>query len=342
MSASPHRYRTRALVRVWLLALLVWGILALPLMSGAIRSTPAGALVGTPVIPEFERRRSQLSEIRFTLADEQFTLRRHRSGWVMPEAGGYPVDPERLTELMVGLAGLEIGAPRTADADKHALLGVADPAQGGNGVRIDLIGPDGATETRLILGRRQEALYMRRPDLDQTYRLTGDLPAFYTRQVWLDVDILSVAPEALRAVRLYDAAGQTAYFRRQAGDGPDRFIPAPPHASDRARDPRAISTTATAISRLAPQDVRPADTLTTRRVARHVSETFDDLELDLEAYDEPGGYWITLRAVEAGDGARRAAAINARSEGWAFRVTGLDFQDFTPRISDLVAREAAD
>ena len=69
------------------------------------------------------------------------------------------------------------------------------------------------------------------------------------------------------------------------------------------------------------------------------SETFDGLEIDLRAYREPFGLWVTLRAVEAGEGARRAAAINEKAEGWAFRITDYDFQDFTPDVLSIVERQ---
>jgi hypothetical protein len=100
----------------------------------------------------------------------------------------------------------------------------------------------------------------------------------------------------------------------------------------------AASTTALAVTRLNPVDVKPASDLTTDPIARHISETFDGLEIDLRAYREPFGLWVTLRAVEAGEGARRAAAINEKAEGWAFRITDYDFQDFTPDVLSIVER----
>ena len=100
----------------------------------------------------------------------------------------------------------------------------------------------------------------------------------------------------------------------------------------------SASTTALAVTRFSPVDVKPASDLTTRPIARHISETFDGLEIDLKAYREPFGVWVTVRAVEAGEGARRAQAINARAEGWAFRMTDYDFQDFTQTVASIVER----
>ena len=93
------------------------------------------------------------------------------------------------------------------------------------------------------------------------------------------------------------------------------------------------------MTRLSPLDVKPAADLLTQPVARHISETFDGLEIDLRAYREGDGVWVTLRAVEAGEGARRAEVINDKAEGWAFRLTDYDFQDFTPDVLSIVERD---
>lgn len=336
---SPQR-QTQALLKVCLAALCVWGVLALHTIATGPGGPAMAKEVESPLLTDFERQRGNISSIRFTLVDDSFTLTRRRNGWVIPEAGDFPVSPDRLGALMIGLASLKRGDPRTSDPEKLALLGLGDPNLGGNGVRLDLIGADDGTTTSFILGRRPTGLYARSPDRSQAFRLKGDLPSFYTRRSWLDVDFLTIAPDALEAVRLYDGDGRTAYFRREAGDPPDAYRPAPPHMSDQVRNRFALSETALAISGVSFLDARPAGDLVTEPVARHISETFDDLEIELQAHREPDGLWVTLHAREAGDGARRAAFLNARATGWAFRVSSLDFNALTPTVSDLVNRPA--
>ncbi|MEO1305879.1 MAG: hypothetical protein AAFV37_12955, partial [Pseudomonadota bacterium] len=129
------------------------------------------------------------------------------------------------------------------------------------------------------------------------------------------------------------------YLRRAEGEGARSFQPAPPNQDDRLISRLAASTTALAITRLSPLDVKPEADLVTAPVARHISETFDGLEVDLRAFREPGGLWVTVRAVEAGEGARRAEVINEKAEGWAFRITDYDFQDFTPNVLSIVERD---
>ncbi|MEL7129627.1 MAG: hypothetical protein AAGK23_08770, partial [Pseudomonadota bacterium] len=95
---------------------------------------------------------------------------------------------------------------------------------------------------------------------------------------------------------------------------------------------------ALALSRFDPVDAKPAAALETRPLVRHITSTHDGLEIDVSAYREPDGLYATIRAVEAGEGAARAATINDRSEGWAFRLAEIDWNDFTPSVRSIVRR----
>ena len=82
--------------------------------------------------------------------------------------------------------------------------------------------------------------------------------------------------------------------------------------------------------------VKPAADLTTKSVGRHITETHDGLEVEVEAYREPDGFFVTLRAVEAGEGAHRGSTINDKATGWAFELSEYDWNDFTPLVSSIV------
>lgn len=336
MSKKTQKLNKR-LITLAAIAFGLWLLLGL----NALTTTPASdshARMGQPVLTDFAKTRAEASKIQFTLADEAYTLERTEIGWVMVEAGGYPIRTERLSALATGLETLTYDERRTSDPYKHERIGLGDPTQGGNGALIEVFGADGALEAAIIAGRKGDAIYVREPGSDQTYRSQGDLPPFYTQRSWLDFDIIDIGAAAIRSVRLTSANGASVYLRRPAGSDARSFAPAPPYENDTLISRLGASTTALAITRLSALDVKPASELQTPRIARHISETFDGLEIDLNAHREPDGLWVTLRAVEAGEGARRAQAINQKAEGWAFRISEYDFQDFTPAISSLVER----
>lgn len=338
MSQSHHAQRRQSVIVLAGLAIALWVILGLMGLTSASTSN-SHANMGDAVLQDFGRTRADSQKIRFTLADDGYTLARSAAGWTLEETGGYPVRRDRLAELMGGLETLSFDEKRTDDPYKHDRIGLGHPEQDGNGALVEIFGPDAELMHSLVIGRKNDTIYVRDPENVQTYRAEGALPPFYNRRAWLDLDIIEIDASAIRSVRVADEFGRTLYLRRLEGSDTRSFRPAPPDQNDRLISRLAASTTALAVTRLTPVDVKPAADLTTAPIARHISETFDGLEVDLRAFREPSGLWVTLRAVEAGEGARRAAAINEKAEGWAFRITDYDFQDFTPDVLSIVERD---
>ncbi|MEM5515912.1 DUF4340 domain-containing protein [Henriciella sp. AS95] len=337
MSLALDKRRRVTIQRLSIVAATLW--VGLILMSLFAPSTnDISPRTGDPVLKNFSAVRGDTGSIKVTMADESYTLERRGNDWVMAETGGYPVRTDRLNTLAEGLETLSWGERRTDNPERMERLGLGDPREGGNGVLVQVFATNGALTAEMITGRRGDRLYARDAAETVAFRADGELPPLYTRQAWLDLDIVDVEESAISAVRLTDARGRSMYLTREPGGGPRSFTPAPPHQHDRLRSRLAASTTALAISRLSPIDVKPEADLTSRAVARHITETYDGLEIDLRAWKEPDGYWVTLRAVEAGDAARRAQTINDRAEGWAFKLTEYDWQEFAPRVSSIVIK----
>ena len=335
MSMVNHQARRKSVLVLFGIAVALWGLLGLTQLTMGGSSTTHSRM-GAPVLAEFGAARVDAQRIRFTLADESYTLQRTAAGWVMAETGGYPVRMDRIADLATGLETLTYDERRTDDPYKHDRVGLSDPIEGGNGVLVEVFGIDNALTHSVIVGRKSDDLYVRDPGDTQTYRADGSLPPFYNRRAWLDLNIVEIDPAAIRSVRIVDAQNRALYLRRSEGSDTRSFRPAPPNQNDRLISRLAASATALAITRLTPQDVKPVEDLINPPIARHISETFDGLEINLQAYREPNGFWVTLRAIEAGEGARRAEAINEKAEGWAFRISDYDFQDFTPSVTSIV------
>jgi len=302
-------------------------------LGGAHRDT---GRTGQPVIPDFATIRADAAEIRVTLADESYRLVNSVNGWTMDGTHGYPIRADRLAELATGLADLSWGEGRTRDPGKLNRLGLGDPRDGGTGALIEIADEDGKVTASIITGRKDDHLYARRPDETQAYQVNGDLPALYNQDAWLDLDIIDINPDAISAVRLYDSSGESLFLERTVGSSERSFRPGPPYQDFRLISRLAASTPALALTRFQPIGVKPASELTTKPVARHITQTHDGLEVDLSAFREPDGFFVTLHAIEAGQSAQRGSTINEKADGWAFQLSEYDWNDFTPAISSIV------
>ena len=307
--------------------------LASELMGGT--ATPRGDLQGEPVLPGFAETRAEASQIRITLADETYTLFAAPGGWRLEGSDGYPIRADRLSELAGGLETLVWDAPRTRDPAKMNAIGLGDPREGGNGALVEVIGPEGEVSAALLTGRKDEHIYVRRPGEMQAYKVTGSLPPLYTAEAWLDLDIIDLNADAVSAVRLIDASGASLFLQRTIGASDRAFRPAPPQEDYELVNRLVTTGPALALTRFQPVGVKPASSLKTRPIGRHITQTHDGLEVDVRPYREADGYFVTLRAIEAGEGAHRGGAINERANGWAFQISEVDWMDFTPLIESI-------
>ncbi|HRJ02626.1 MAG TPA: DUF4340 domain-containing protein [Hyphomonas sp.] len=323
----------RVLVMAGLAAALAVLAVATNLGSAA---APSSERTGKPVLPDFAAKRAEATGIRVILADESYMLVATGEGWKLGGQDGYPVRQDRLSELAEGLDGLRWDVPRTEDPAKLNAVGLGDPREGGTGALVEVLGPEGEVSAAIITGRKDAWIYARLPDETRAYRVTGSLPPFYAADAWLDLNFLDIHEDAISAVRLANVSGENLYLQRTIGASDRAFRPAPPFQNYRLTSRLAVSGPALALTRFLPIGVKRAAALRTEPVARHITETHDGLEVDVRAYRERDGYYITMRAIEAGEGAQRAAAINERTVGWAFQLTEADWLDYAPRISDIV------
>ncbi len=196
------------------LAMLAAGVAGLSVLMIAFegigpRGGPdASAREGALALPDFASGVAALSEIEVTLADGGYTLRAADAGWIMADAGGFPIRTEPLSELVEGLATLRWAEAKTRDPAKFDRLGLGAPEQGGAGALLEARGGDGAALGRIVLGRRGERFYARLPDEAQTFRVDGALPPLYSRAAWLDLNIVDMQPASVAAVTMRDESGR--------------------------------------------------------------------------------------------------------------------------------------
>ena len=335
-----RRARARRLIGLGAASLVLLGLIGLQsLTSGA--PTDAHPRTGSPVLSE-EDLTSEVARIEVRLADDRYSLVRSGESWHMDSALGYPVRLEQVGALLTGLSELSWGEAKTADPRKFDRIGLADPDEGGNGAELRLFDENGNRIAGLILGRRDGRLYLRNTTESLAFQAEGDLPQLQTRHGWMDFEVIAILPSAIEGAVLEPGNGERLHLVRKANGGPRDFIPGPAHQGERLVSGLAAATPSLALSRFSPLDVKPAAELETSRVARHVTLTKDGLEVVTDAFEEADGYYLTIHAVEADEGARRAADINARAEGWAFRVSRFDWADFVVPISDIIERPLVD
>lgn len=328
MSAARLRRRRQAMaVAVATLGLVVFTAGAL-VWRGARLAPPAPGAGGL-VAPDAASLIARTATVRVTLASRPYRLERRGAVWLMPERGDYPVRPDAIAALTRGLEGLRLDSPVGVAPDRLAALGLDDPREGGSGALLELLDPQGRALFARIIGVRPGGTFVRAPGAAPGFRAEGALPPLQDPAAWLDLAILSMAPQAVARVDVVPLSGP-AYAIVATGAG--GFAPLGREAFSQANATAA----ATALTRWRPVDVRPAASLPPGPAARHMTTSRGGLAVLAEARTVDGQTFVTLRAQALRPEAQEAAdALNARAEGWAFALAAYDAADYLFTDADM-------
>ncbi|HEX5006758.1 MAG TPA: DUF4340 domain-containing protein [Hyphomonadaceae bacterium] len=302
---------------------------------------PVRVEVGEKVLPDFAANADKVQLVMVTTADEVYHLVHNDDGWVLAEKGSYPVEPERIAELIRGLSAITYARPMTRDERKFDRIGLGDPAIGGTGALLEAGDGSGANFARLLVGYRDGRSYVRMTDDLQAWAVDGAvLPPLQRGARWLDLDVVDVEPDDIAEVLVRPAQGPA--YRLLAADETGRqFMLAPPYASRQPVTNLAFAMAGQSLARLAPVDVARADAVAIGApLAEHVTRLRSGVAVILHSWRADGRYWVTVGAAAderaSPEAIAAANAINQRAAGWAFALTELDWKPFSLPLSELV------
>ncbi len=299
------------------------------------RGRDAGAVAG-PVLPGFSERLKDAAKITVASKDARYEIQRTQKGWALKDRGNFPVRREVLAQFTEGLRSLAYVRQMTRDPERHERLGLGDPLKGGSGVLVQVEDSQGARLADLIIGEEPGgALFLRKPEENQTWQVRGKMPGLRDAAQWLDLAPLDLNRARIAGALVEPATGPAYGIERASAEA--SFTLAAPNAALPVISNNGVPETASKLARLQPLDVRPAAAIAGPAKARIHVRTFDGLLLEAELFDEVSGkFWIKLVArAETPAKEAEAAEINARVAPWAYGLTEADYQDIAPPLDQL-------
>ena len=326
------------------------------ILGGAAVVSVGAALVLTPDAPRqqaaspgtlaFEGLAAKLREatrIEVRKPDATLVLLRQGEAWVLPDRGNYPVRAEKVRELLVGLTELRLVEARTADRAQLDRLGVDDPTRAGStAVLLRVLGPHDLPIAELVIGRRRirtqgnvpETVYVRRPSEAQAWLAEGRLPVDADPQLWVDRDIANFGQDRIRRIVVKRVGEPQLVLGR--GEGSEAKLRVQVPADPPSFDEVALDEVARCFEYLTFLDVKAEAEVHGTALGEARFELADGMAVTVWPSREAETLWIKLRAEGSPDGAER----NARWTGWAYQVGVWKEKAFTPRLEDLLEREA--
>lgn len=331
---------------------------------------------GKTLFPELLTRINDVDEVKGTSAEGTYTLQLRDGRWVVKDKEAYPADPNKVRELLFGLAQLQRIEPKTSNPELYGKIGVQDVAtKGAESLQIKLSDAKGQTLAELIVGKHepskanlnQREYFVRLPGDPQSWLVEGKLPDDKLPSNWLQKSILGLDARRVREVRVIHADGQHLTLRRKNPSAADYELVGLPTGAE-IESPYAVNSIADTLTGLALDDVRPASAVNFDKKSMLSVElsTFDGLQVNMQAIKDgkndfarfnasfdsslikktDGGKQKTNVATESGgkknllkqpdDVKKEVEELNARWHDWVYVVPGYRVDTIAKKKSELI------
>lgn len=299
------------------------------------------------------------------------TLVRGDRFWRVEEADGYHADWDQLRTLLSDLSLAEIVELKTANPEYYARLGVEDVSQPGAGGLLVEFGNSSGLPAVVIGNRAQgrDGHYVRLQDAAQSVLIDRSLEIPRDAEGWLDQTIIHIPDTEVVEVDIEHADGERVVARKASADDENFALQDIPEGRQ-IQSAWTVNSMANGLASLHLEAVAPEDRIDWSAATRFGVVTADGLRVDVDLVavgageadvNEPGDaqYWLRLQAgiyqtaVEgavdapvdtsegAGDTLARAAEINQRVTGWAYRVPKYKYDGMTKQLEDLLQAPAS-
>lgn len=315
--------------------------------------------IDAPLAAALADRLADVTKVTVVAKDGTATMVRSGDGWVLEEKGGYPVDPARVRDLVLGVASARIVEAKTDDRSRLARLDLAAPGVGESRAKLVRIEAGADPLLTVVIGKTKYGLYgagrggayVRRFDEAQAWLVDREIQAPATPLSYIDRSVIDLPAATLARIELGEDVVSLA---RSAPGAPLELADLP---AGRAADPEKIDRLAAVVASLQLQDVRKADPAAFAQAplrARLV--TVDGIAAELrilaEGTGEAAQHWATIAVSAAPDpptaqaappgGApieERIALLRARLDGWAFKIPGYLAERVGWGMADLLKPE---
>lgn len=154
-------------------------------------------------------------------------LSRINDSWVVDEFDGYPALPDKVKSTVLGAADLKINAPKTTLPRLYSRLGVEGPeVEDSTSLLLSFKDAERNSIVEMIVGKLRlssasqstPGLYIRKPNDEQSYLVDGVVDITASKTDWIERSIFDIPAEAIRAVRVEHADGDTyTLFKNEKG-----------------------------------------------------------------------------------------------------------------------------
>ena len=278
------------------------------------------------LFPDLAKQVDGLTEIEVTSKTGAIHIRQTDGKWVVVERDSYPADANQVRNAANSLAGLQIVEAKTARPELLSMVGL-DAPPAGQATQMKLTA-GGMVVADVLIGQTQgtpdamgrNAIYVRKPDENQSWLARGYLVVQSGIDAWLDKAAVVIARDRVKGAVVDPAEGPTYTLSRETKDLQDFKMTDLPRGRELSFEgsPDGV---AGSIVGFVYQDVAKADTINFTGAPQTVFNTFDGLNITVQVATRGMERWATVSAQATNPMVQAEAdTINARNRGWAYKI----------------------
>lgn len=196
---------------VLILAALTAAVIAAAVAAVMSRESAAERVaVDALTFPGLIDRVNEVERIDIAGPEGEFDLRFDGARWVAPALADFPADFDKVKQTLIALAELRLIEAKTADPERYARLGLAEPnADEGAGTQLRLAAAGDAAIAAITVGNPghggADRVYVRRENDPQTWLAHGELDIGAVPEDWVDTLVVRLDGERVRRVTISHA-----------------------------------------------------------------------------------------------------------------------------------------
>lgn len=271
----------------------------------------AAAAGGTFLFPELAKKGNEVAAIAVLSRGKSFRLVKEGDAWGAADKGGYPVNFDKVKDVVGKLAYFKVLEKKTDRPelfDKLELAGAE--GEDAKSTRITLSDASGTVLADVLLGKSggggpgASSTYVRRPDENQTYEVTGSVYVDGTLTNWLDKQVLKLERARVHSVRTRQADGAMLAISKAAPDDKNFTVLDLPENAE-LKWPGVADSIGGALEFLNFEDVEARGRIDFNdpKAVSTTMQTFDGLLVDAKVLEVEGKFYAEF-AVRADPAAR--------------------------------------
>ena len=284
---------------------------------------------------------NEISLIRLSQSGETFEIKKDNETWMLVNKDSYPADTNKVNTNLLALANAIKIEPKTSKAVLHGRLNLEDPSTPhAKSFLMELFDDNGNVLASAILGKRKPNLmkrgdfgvYLRSPDEDQSWLVTGNLNASDGIKNWINTRLLDLVPDNIQSMVVERGNRTPLKFGRDSEDS-NKFIMIDFIEGVETRTSIGLRSVLRRFLKVDFRDMREAETyVVSPDIAIEIITTNKHF-IDIEMYndkDAPGA-WVSIKDTDHPD--------QIKNIGYEFYLDANYKEEFVITLEDVLKIE---